>query len=64
MATAFELDLDNVESLSIVDARNIMHKVSSKMQEPKILMDIQTKCAGLESEFPRKYIAASQNNLQ
>ncbi|CAB9515141.1 expressed unknown protein [Seminavis robusta] len=47
LATAFDLDTDNIQTLSIVDARNIMHKVSSKMQEPDVLMKIQKECAKL-----------------
>lgn len=52
LATAFDLDVDNMKPLLIVDARNIMHKVSSKMQEPQILMKIQKECGQLpESKF-------------
>ena len=47
LATAFDLDLENIQSVSIADARNMMHKVSSKMQEPSILMKIQKECSKL-----------------
>ena len=47
LATAFGLDLDDIKPLSIVDARNIMHKVSSKMQDPNILMMINKECSKL-----------------
>lgn len=47
LATAFQLDLENIQSVTIADARDMMHKVSSKMQEPKILMKIQKECARL-----------------
>ena len=47
LSVAFELDTANLKSLSIVDARNIMHKVSSKMQESAILMKIQKECGNV-----------------
>lgn len=47
LATAFDLDLDNIQPMNIADARNMMHKVSSKMQEPSILMKIQKECSKL-----------------
>jgi hypothetical protein len=47
LAIAFQLETSELKSLSIVDARNIMHKVSSKMQEPSILMKIQKECGKL-----------------
>lgn len=49
LATAFDLNLEQIESLSIVEARNIMHKISSKMQEPEILMKIQKECSKIPS---------------
>jgi len=47
LATAFDLDLDNMMSVDIATAREMMHKVSSKMQEPSILMKIQKECGKL-----------------
>ena len=55
LATAFDLDLDNIQSVNIADARNMMHKVSSKMQEPSVLMKIQKECSKL---LPRKCCSA------
>jgi hypothetical protein len=53
LATAFNIPLEDTirksEMLSIVDARNIMHKVSQKMQSPEILEHIAGQCARLES---------------
>ena len=43
VAATFDLNLDDVKPLTIVDARNIMHKVSTRMIEPSVLLDIQTK---------------------
>ena len=43
VATCFDLDVTDIPSLSIVDARNLMHKVSSKMIEPDTLLEIETK---------------------
>lgn len=53
LATAFNIPLEDTirksEMLSIVDARNIMHKVSQKMQSPEILEHIAGQCARMES---------------
>jgi len=57
LATAFHLDTENLKEVSIVDARNIMHKVSSKMQEPNILMKIQKECGKIpDSKFICMYL--------
>lgn len=45
VATAFDVDVNEIPSITIVDARNIMHKVSSKMVDPAVLLEIQTNTA-------------------
>eukprot|EP00980_Cylindrotheca_fusiformis_P008226 scaffold1736_cov127-Cylindrotheca_fusiformis.AAC.40 len=53
LATAFELDEDVLkenEELSIVDARNAVHKVASKLIEPNILEEVATRCGQLPSD--------------
>jgi hypothetical protein len=53
LVTAFELDvseLEKREELSIVDARNVQHKVSSKLQEPAILQMVSEQCAKLPAQ--------------
>ena len=54
LATAFHLEEDllskHSEEVSIVDARNIMHKVSSRLQEPRILKQVAEGCAKLPPE--------------
>jgi hypothetical protein len=53
LATAFDLDvteLEKREELSIVDARNVQHKVSSKLQEPAILQMVSEQCAKLPAQ--------------
>jgi hypothetical protein len=57
LAMSFQLDIANLKSLSIVDARNIMHKVSSKMQEPAILMKIQKECGKLPESKSSLFVA-------
>lgn len=47
VASAFGLEGDELKTISIVDARNLMHKVSSKMIEPSVLSEIQSRCAEL-----------------
>lgn len=51
LSTAFDIPPKEIEEaeLSIVDARNVMHKVSQKMQEPAILETIEKKCGSVES---------------
>ena len=49
LASAFDLPLLEEQSLkgelSIVDARNIMHKVSIRMQEPEVLEKVARACS-------------------
>jgi hypothetical protein len=45
VATAFDLQPDQFKTLSIVDARNAMHKVSSKMMDPAVLEEIKARCS-------------------
>ena len=40
LSTTFHMDLDDFQELSIVDARNIMHQVSQKMQSEDVLKEI------------------------
>jgi hypothetical protein len=51
LSTAFGISIDQIKDneMSIVDARNAMHKVSQKMQQPEILESISQKCGKLES---------------
>ena len=57
LCTAFNMDVSEIESISVVDARNIMHRVSSKMQEPAILMKVQKECAKVpSSESARSWL--------
>lgn len=51
LSTAFGIPRDQIESneVSIVDARNVMHKVALKMQDPAILEIISEKCGKMES---------------
>jgi len=50
LSSAFNLTVEDIakSELNTVDAREIMHKVSQKMQSPKILELIALKCAKLE----------------
>lgn len=53
LATAFSLDTSELkDEMSIVDARNTVHKVASKLMEPSILEMVAQTCAKLP---PRKY---------
>jgi hypothetical protein len=50
MAMAFNVTLNDgtFQELSIVDARNLMYKVSQRMTENEILSSIREQCAALE----------------
>ena len=56
LATAFHLDertvLPGGQEMSIVDARNTVHKVATKLMEPSILEMVAQGCAKIP---PRKY---------
>jgi hypothetical protein len=45
VGTVFKLDPKDIPVISVVDARALMHKVSSKMVEPDILLNIQNRTA-------------------
>jgi hypothetical protein len=50
LVTAFDLDQDEInvrEELSIVDARNTVHKVASRLIEPAILETVAQRVADL-----------------
>lgn len=51
LTTTFNISNDEIKNneLSIVDARNVMHKVAQRMQEPEILEKVSQKCSTLES---------------
>lgn len=51
LGTTFNISIEDFSEAEkdIVEARNIMHKVSQKMQSPEILELISKKCAGLNS---------------
>lgn len=52
LSTAFAIPVEDLTEVSIVDARNIMHKVSQKMQSQEILDEIAKKCGSIEpSEY-------------
>ena len=48
LCTAFDVKAEDLKEVSIVDARNMMHKVSQKMQEEDILKSIAKKCASIQ----------------
>ena len=54
LAIAFDLDeesiLENGEEMSIVDARNTVHKVASKLMEPAILEMVAQRCAEIPAQ--------------
>jgi len=65
LGTAFSIDLGSIEEVSIVDARNIMHKVSQRMQEQDILDKIAKKCAGITpNDNPQIEMAQKHHMVQ
>ena len=60
LATAFQLNettiLPGGQEMSIVDARNTVHKVATKLMEPSILEMVAQRCAKIP---PRKFIPST-----
>ena len=55
---AFALTPEQMKDLSIVEARNVMHKVASKMIEPDVLAEIKSRCDQLpETDDPQLELA-------
>jgi len=48
LSTAFSLDMSDAEELSIVEARNIMHSVSQKMQDERVLAQVKERVKTLD----------------
>lgn len=65
LTTAFDISLQDIQSheMTIVDARNIMHKVSQKMQSTKVLEEIAQKCAALPSTGDRNRDFANKHQI-
>ena len=68
LTIAFDLDEELCEKygneLSIVDARNIVHKVASRLIEPNILEEVATQVSilfGRKSEFPSLFPSSSSD---
>jgi hypothetical protein len=60
----FKLDAKDIPILSIVDARNLMHKVSSKMIEPDTLLAIQNRTAKIQDDNMNTEVAMKHKILQ
>lgn len=68
LATAFDLDKDMIaekygNELSIVDARNIVHKVASALIEPNILEEVATRVSYFVVAF-LLFVTAAENYLR
>jgi hypothetical protein len=50
VATAFGLKPDDIPEMTIPEARNFMHKVTSKMQSPDVLKEIEEACSTISSK--------------
>jgi hypothetical protein len=48
LCTTFSINVDDLKEVNIVEARNMMHKVSQKMQDDKTLKMIAKKCMAIE----------------
>lgn len=51
LSTSFNVSMEQIENseMTVVEARNAMHKVAQKMQDPAILESISQKCGKLET---------------
>ena len=64
VATTFQIPTEDIPVLSIVDARNIMHKISSKMIDPDTLLVIHGKTAKIQNEDRNVEMAMKHAVLQ
>lgn len=64
VATVFQLDVKDIPILSIVDARNLMHAVSSKMIEPDTLLAIQNQTSKIQDDNVDIELARKHRVLQ
>jgi hypothetical protein len=64
VGTTFHLDAKDIPVLSIVDARNLMHKISSKMIEPDLLVEIQQRTAKITGPDPNIVLQEKHKILQ
>jgi len=64
VATTYKINPKEIPVLSIVDARNLMHKISSKMIEPDTLIMIQHKTAKIQHEEKQVEMAMKHAALQ
>lgn len=51
VAMTFLLKVEEIPSLKIVEARDLMHKIASRMTRPDILEKIETQVAAIEGMF-------------
>jgi len=66
LITAFNLSKDDplmTTEMNIVDARNVMHKVSQRMQEPEILESIAKKCATIVTTDNDQMVMAQKHHI-
>jgi len=63
VAAAFDLHLDDLKTVSIVEARNLMHKVSSKMISPEVLQEIESRCANLPTSDVPEHMMAEKHRV-
>jgi hypothetical protein len=64
VATCFDLKVEDIQTLDIVEARSLMHKVSSRMIAPEVLQQIQNACAKIDDSDPEAEIALKHQVLQ
>eukprot|EP00542_Grammatophora_oceanica_P016191 CAMPEP_0194046598 /NCGR_PEP_ID=MMETSP0009_2-20130614/21835_1 /TAXON_ID=210454 /ORGANISM="Grammatophora oceanica, Strain CCMP 410" /LENGTH=254 /DNA_ID=CAMNT_0038691963 /DNA_START=220 /DNA_END=984 /DNA_ORIENTATION=- len=63
LSTAFSLDMSDAEELSIVEARNIMHSVSQKMQDERVLAQVKERVKTLDpNESDQRLITAQKHH--
>lgn len=64
VATTFQINMKDIPVLEIGDARSIMHKISTKMQDPDILLVIQNKTAKIQNEEKQFEMAEKHTVMQ
>lgn len=61
LCTTFGVSVDEIKEVDIVEARNMMHKVSQKMQDESTLKLIAKKCMAIQPETDEQLAIAAKH---
>lgn len=62
LCTTFGIESEEIKEVDIAEARNMMHKVSQKMQDEATLKSIAKKCMAIEPDGDDQLITAAKHS--